>query len=163
MPAGERAHYRFNTGLAAVERADVVLLVGTDPRHEAPLVNTRLRKAVRRGGARVFNIGLAVDLTYPVTQLGDDAALLGALPAAVVDALAAAERPAVIVGVGALGGAGSADRLAAVHGLAAAHRFVRDGWNGVNMLHTAASRVGRSTSASSTTAAWRASPQSRHG
>ena len=136
VPAGERSHYLFNTGLAGIERADVVLLVGTDPRHEAPLVNTRVRKAVRKGGATVFNIGPAFDLTYPVTQLGDDAGLLGALPAAVVEALAKAQRPAVIVGAGGMAS------LAAVHALAAEHTLVRDGWNGVNLLHTAASRVG---------------------
>ena len=140
VPAGERSHYRFNTGLAGIERADVILLVGTDVRHEAPLVNTRIRKAVRRGGTRVFNLGPAFDLTYPVAQLGDDAALLGELPAAVVEALGAAQRPAVIVGAGALA-AGGAALLTAVHALAAAHGVVRDGWNGVNLLHTAASRV----------------------
>jgi len=136
VPTSDRSHYLFNTGLAAIERADVILLVGTNPRWEAPLVNTRLRKAVRRGGATVFNIGPDVDLTYPVTQLGDDAGVLGALPQAVADALARAERPAVVVGMGGIGGIG------AVHALAATHGFVRDGWNGVNLLHTAASRVG---------------------
>ena len=136
VPAGERSHYLFNTGLAGIERADVVVLVGTDPRHEAPLVNTRLRKAVRKGGATVFNVGPAVDLTYPVTQLGDDAALLVALPESVVEVLGKAERPAVIVGAGGMAS------LAAVHALVAEHNLVRDGWNGVNMLHTAASRVG---------------------
>jgi NADH-quinone oxidoreductase subunit G len=56
----------FNTTIAAVETADMVLLVGTNPRWEATLVNTRIRKAVR-AGARVFGIGPEVDLTYPVT------------------------------------------------------------------------------------------------
>ena len=132
------ANYRFNTTLAGIERADVVLLVGTNPRWEATLVNTRLRKAVRRGGARVFNIGPDVDLTYPVTQLGDDLGLLANLPAAVTEALAGAARPAVIVGMGALAGASGAAVLAA----AAALDVQRDGWNGFNVLHTAAARVG---------------------
>ena len=132
------ANYRFNTTLAGIEHADVVLLIGTNPRWEAPLVNTRLRKAVRRGGARVFNIGPDVDLTYPVTQLGDDLGLLANLPAAVTEALTGAARPAVIVGMGALTGASGAAVLAA----AAALDVQRDGWNGFNMLHTAAARVG---------------------
>ncbi|MGI4878073.1 MAG: NADH-quinone oxidoreductase subunit NuoG [Janthinobacterium lividum] len=136
IPVADRSHYLFNTGLAQIERADVILLVGTNPRWEAPLVNTRIRKAVRRGGAKVFNLGPDIDLTYPVAQLGDDAGLLGNLPQAVVDALAKAERPAVIVGTGGMGS------LGAVHALVAAHNLVRDGWNGVNLLHTAASRVG---------------------
>nr|WP_295662622.1 NADH-quinone oxidoreductase subunit NuoG [Polymorphobacter sp.] len=136
IPVADRSHYLFNTGLAQIERADVILLVGTNPRWEAPLVNTRIRKAVRRGGAKVFNLGPDIDLTYPVTQLGDDASVLGNLPQAVVDALASAERPAVIVGTGGMGS------LGAVHALVAEHNLVRDGWNGVNLLHTAASRVG---------------------
>jgi len=136
IPAADRAHYLFNTGLAQIERADVIVLVGTNPRWEAPLVNTRIRKAVRRGGAKVFNIGPEVDLTYPLMQLGDDAGVLGDLPQVVIDALASAERPAVIVGMGGMGS------LGAVHALVATHNLVRDGWNGVNLLHTAASRVG---------------------
>ena len=126
VSAAGRSHYLFNSGLAGIERADVILLVGTDPRHEAPLVNTRVRKAVRKGGARVFSIGPDVDLTYPVTCLGDDAALLADLPAALVEALGAAERPAVIVGMGALGGAGGGGVHAAVAALVAQHRFIRD-------------------------------------
>ena len=138
VPVAERSHYLFNTGLAGIERADVVLLVATDPRHEAPLVNTRLRKAVRKGGATVFNLGPAVDLTYPVTQLGDEAGLLGNLPEVVADALTKAERPALIVGTSAL----SDGLLAAVEALAVRINLVRDGWNGFNLLHKAASRVG---------------------
>ena len=121
---------RFNTPLADLERADAILLVGTNPRWEAPLVNTRLRKAVRRG-AKVYGIGPEVDLTYPVEWLGDDLALLGKLP----ETIAKAERPVMILGPGALaaGGQGAA--------LAAAGQFVKPGWNGFNVLHTAASRM----------------------
>ncbi len=138
VPTADRSQYLFNSGLAGIERADVIVLVGTDPRHEGPLVNTRIRKAVRKGGARVFNIGPVADLTYPVAQLGDDAGLLGDLPAALADALTNAEHPAIIVGSGAL----TEGVIAAVHALVAKFNIVRDGWNGVNILHTAASRVG---------------------
>ena len=129
------ASYRFNATLAGIETADVLLLVGANPRWEAPLVNTRLRKAVRKHGAKVFNIGPEIDLTYRVAQLGDDIALLGDLPDTVTAALADAKRPAIIVGMGALkhGGALAAARAIDVQ---------RDGWNGFNVLHTAAARVG---------------------
>ena len=137
VSAAEPSHYRFNSGLAGIERADVIVIVGSDVRHDAPLVNTRVRKAVRKGGATVFNIGPAADLTYPVTQLGDDAGVLAAVPDAVAKALIRAERPAVIVGPGV-----RSDALAAVGALATRFNLVRDGWNGVNRLHTAASRVG---------------------
>ena len=74
--ASNLAAVNFNTTIAGIETADAILLVGTNPRWEAPLVNTRIRKAVR-AGAKVFAIGPEVDLTYQVEWLGDDLALLG--------------------------------------------------------------------------------------
>ena len=126
----------FNTTIAGVEQADAILLVGTDLRHEAPLVNTRVRKAIKRG-ARVFAIGPETDLTYKVEWLGDDLSLLGGLPDRAAEALDAAERPMVIVGPGAL-----KNGHAAALKLAADGNLVRDGWNGFNVVHTAAARMG---------------------
>ncbi|WP_375427845.1 NADH-quinone oxidoreductase subunit NuoG [uncultured Sphingomonas sp.] len=130
------AAVNFNTTIAGIERADAVLLVGTNLRWEAPLVNTRVRKAIKRG-AKVFGIGPRVDLTYPVEWLGEDLSVFGNLPSHAADRFGAAERPAVIVG-----GAG----LKGAHGaaLAFAKRFnlVREGWNGFNVVHMAASRMG---------------------
>src|SRR3546814_18640467 len=53
----------FNTGIAAAENADVILLIGTNLRWEAPLINTRLRKAVWKRGAKAFGIGPATAQT----------------------------------------------------------------------------------------------------
>jgi NADH-quinone oxidoreductase subunit G len=129
----------FNTTIAGIENADVILLVGSDVRREAALVNTRIQKAVRKGGARVFAIGPVTDLTYKVEWLGDDLSALTKAPKALADALKSAERPAIIVGGGAL-------RYEGVHGaaLAFAKKFslVREGWNGFNVLHFAAARMG---------------------
>ncbi|WP_294120244.1 NADH-quinone oxidoreductase subunit NuoG [Sphingomonas sp.] len=128
------AAVRFNTPIAEIENADVVLLVGSNTRWEAPLVNTRIRKAVRRG-AKVFAIGPEVDLAYPVEWLGDDLALIGKLPKATADAIKGAAKPVLIVGPGALarGALGAA--------LAASKPFIKDGWNGFNVLHIAAARM----------------------
>jgi NADH-quinone oxidoreductase subunit G len=136
--ASNIAAVNFNTGIAALETADLVLLVGTNPRWEAPLVNTRIRKAVR-AGAKVFAIGPEVDLTYKAEWLGDDLALLADLPKQVADAFGAAERPAMIVGGAALKVEGG---QAAGLGLVSSLNLVRDGWNGFNVLHTAAARTG---------------------
>jgi NADH-quinone oxidoreductase subunit G len=127
----------FNSTIAGIEDADVILLVGTNPRWEAPLVNTRIRKAVRRGGATVFSIGPLVDLAYSVTNIGDDLALLGKLPSNVAEAFAAAKRPALILGPGALAAGALGAGLAAVSSL----NLVSEGWNGFNVIHTAASRM----------------------
>jgi len=111
-------------------------------RWEAPLVNSRLRKAVKRG-AKVFVVGPEYDLTFAAEFLGDDAGLLGDLPGHVVDAMKGAARPAVI-----LGGAGLAKgALGPLLGLAEEWNLVRtleDGsaWNGFSVLHMAASRMG---------------------
>jgi NADH-quinone oxidoreductase subunit G len=130
------AAVNFNTTIAGTERADAILLVGTNLRWEAPLVNTRVRKAIKKG-AKVFAIGPETDLTYKVEWLGDDLALLGNLPEAVTEAFAKAERPMVIVGGGALkGGHAAALKLVDTLGL------VKDGWNGFNVVHMAASRMG---------------------
>ena len=66
-----RAGYLFNTTIAGIEEADACLLIGTNPRWEAPLVNARLRKRHLRGGFRIAAIGPALDLTFPVQMLGD--------------------------------------------------------------------------------------------
>eukprot|EP01013_Petalomonas_cantuscygni_P017446 TRINITY_DN345_c0_g3_i1.p2 TRINITY_DN345_c0_g3~~TRINITY_DN345_c0_g3_i1.p2 ORF type:complete len:672 (+),score=174.05 TRINITY_DN345_c0_g3_i1:9103-11118(+) len=129
----------FNSTIAGIEEADVILLVSTNPRWEASLVNTRIRKAVRQGGAKVFGIGPEADQTYPVEWLGDDMGLLAKLPKALADALKGAEKPAIILGGGALSVEGA-------HGaalkLATKYKLVRDGWNGFNVLHIGASRTG---------------------
>ena len=129
----------FNTTIAGIENADVILLVGSDLRREAPLVNTRIQKAVRKKGAKVFAIGPETDLTYKVEWLGNDPAVLAKAPKALADALKGAERPAIIVGGGAL-------RYEGAHGAAVAfakkYKLVKDGWNGFNVLHFAAARMG---------------------
>ncbi|WP_298691503.1 NADH-quinone oxidoreductase subunit NuoG [uncultured Sphingomonas sp.] len=122
------AAWRFNPTIVGVEHARAILLVGSNPRWEAPLVNTRIRKAVKKG-AKVFAIGPQVDLTYPVEWLGEDIAALGDLP----EALTGATDVIVIAGMGACtieGGYGAARQTAAALGA------------GFGLLHTAAGRVG---------------------
>ena len=126
----------FNSTIAGIETADVVLLVGTNIRWEAPLIATRVRKVARKGG-NVFAIGPEFDLGMKVEWLGDDLKLIGKLPKAVKDAFAKAERPAVIVGGGALAAGAQGATLALVEPL----RLIRDGWNGYNVLHFSASRM----------------------
>ncbi len=136
------AAVNFNSGLAGIETADAILIVGSHIRWEAPLLNVRLRKAVKRG-AKVFIVGPEWDTTFAAEFFGDDVALLGNLPPHVGDVMAAAKRPAIIIG-----GAGLAKgALSAGLALAATWNLVRtleDGgaWNGFNVLHLAASRMG---------------------
>lgn len=130
------AAVNFNSTIAGVEQADAILLVGSNVRWEAALVNTRIRKAVKKG-AKVFAIGPETDLTYKTEWLGNDLSLLGKLPEAVTDAFKDAKFPMVIVGGAPLNVAQGAT-LALVDTLG----LVKDGWNGYNVLHFSASRMG---------------------
>jgi NADH-quinone oxidoreductase subunit G len=136
-PTGNLAAVNFNSTLAGIEEADAILIVGSHVRWEAPLVNVRLRKAARRG-AKVFVVGPHWETTYPAEFLGDDAAVLHDLPAHVGEAFAAAQRPAMIVGAGGL----VAGALQPALALAGSWNLVREGWNGFNVLHMAAARMG---------------------
>jgi NADH-quinone oxidoreductase subunit G len=134
--ASSLAAVNFNSTIAGIETADAILIVGSNVRWEAPLVNTRIRKAVKRG-AKVFAVGPEVDLTYPVTWLGNDLGLLAKLPKDVTDLFARAARPALILGGGALtAGQGAAQALIEPLGL------IKESWNGYNVLHISAARMG---------------------
>ncbi len=130
------AAVNFNSTFSGIETADAVLIVGSNVRWEAPLVNTRLLKAKKRG-AKVFLIGPEWETTFGGEFLGTDLSLLGKLPGHVADALGKAERPAVILGGMAL----AKGALGAGLALAKQFNLVREGWNGFNVLHLAASRM----------------------
>jgi len=152
IAAAPRQAYLFNTTVAGIDAADAVLLIGTNPRWEAPVLNARLRKGWVASGLKVANVGEAYDLTYPVEQLGASPSVLadiasGAHPFAQI--LKDAARPMLILGEGALARADGAAILALAAQIAAATGMIgpagtpaEGGWNGFNILHTAASRVG---------------------
>ncbi|MFN3584678.1 NADH-quinone oxidoreductase subunit NuoG [Phenylobacterium sp.] len=136
---GARESWLFNSTLAGIEEADVVLLVGSNPRIEAPVLNARLRKRWLAGALRVGVIGEAADLTYQYDYLGAGPASLTGLAKSKSDfvkALKDAKNPAIIVGAGALG---RADSAAVLQAAAQVAKTFGMGWN---VLHTAASRVG---------------------
>ncbi len=142
-----RASYLFNTSIAGIERAGACLLIGTDPRREAPVLNARLRKRFCMGKFPIGVVGPACDLTYDVQILGEDPAVIQEIAAGThpfAEVLRQAKNPMLIIGQGALArpdGAvilGLARRIAETCGMIDA----QSGWNGFNVLHTAAARVG---------------------
>ena len=148
LAAGARPGYLFNTTIAGVEAADALLLIGCNPRWEAPVLNARIRKSWVNGNLKIANIGEAVDLTYPVEQLGGIEALEGFANHAFMQVLKDAKRPMLIVGPGAMAradGAAILKRAAAIASetgmIGPAGSAADGGWNGFNVLHTAASRV----------------------
>ncbi len=131
------AAVNFNSTLAGIETADAILIIGSHIRWEAALVNARIRKAVK-AGAKVFVVGPEWETTYPATFLGEDLKVLNRAPKALGDAMKAAERPAVILGGAALANGALAPALKLVDKFG----LVKDGWNGFNVLHMSAARMG---------------------
>jgi NADH-quinone oxidoreductase subunit G len=148
-PALGRASYLFNSTIAAIDQADAFLLVGTDPRDEAPVLNARILKRTRQAQARipVGLIGERRDLTYAYDYLGAGPETLakiadGSHP--VLQKLEGAKRPMLILGQGALARPDGDAVLALAAKAAAAIGAPKPelGWNGFNVLHNAAARVG---------------------
>jgi len=129
-----RGDHLFGSGLAGLEDADRVLLIGTNPRLEAPLLNVRLRRMATRAKTPIFAIGDPKDLTYPVEWLGNDASLIASNTS-----LIGAKRPAILLGMGALQTKGVWE---AARALAIRAAVLRQGWNGWNIVHSAAARPG---------------------
>jgi NADH-quinone oxidoreductase subunit G len=145
LDARGRAAYLFNSTVAGIERADACLLVGTNPRWEAPIVNARLRKRYLQGGFQVAAIGPALDLRFPVEMLGDAGDTLNALAAGEHRwgaILRNAKNPMIVLGQGALARPDGRRVLGAARSIAESCGLVRDDWNGFNVLHHAAARVG---------------------
>ncbi len=144
LDAGRRDFYCFNTSIAAIEEADAILIIGSNPRREAPVLNARIRKTWAAHAIPIGVIGTDSDLTYPVTELGTSPSVLTALhdgTHAFAKVLAAAKKPMVIVGQGALARPDGSAVLAAAWRLAAQVGALTLDWHGFNVLHTAAARV----------------------
>ena len=140
-----RAGYLFNSTIAGIDQADAVLLVGTNPRREAPIVNLRLRKRHLAGGLKIAAVGPALDLTFAVEQLGAGGDVLTALAGGGhpwAGTLRDAKAPMIVLGQGALTRPDGAQVRNAARAIAEACNLVRQEWNGFNVLHTAAARVG---------------------
>ena len=139
-----RESWLFNSTIAGLDECDALLLIGTNPRLEAPVLNARIRKNWLWRNVPVGLIGEAADLTYRYEHLGAGPAAIAELAKAkdgFGKAFADAARPAVILGAGALARADGAAVLAAAAELGARAGLIADGWNGFNVLHSAASRV----------------------
>ncbi|MGE4480946.1 NADH-quinone oxidoreductase subunit NuoG [Acidocella sp.] len=141
----KRAFYSFNTGIAGIEEADALLIIGANPRHEAPVLNARIRKRWLAGKFQIGVIGAAADLTYRYEHVGEGpgalrALLDGAHPFAEI--LKSAAKPMLILGAGALARPDGAAIHEAAWKLAVQAGMLTPDWHGFNVLQHAASRVG---------------------
>jgi NADH-quinone oxidoreductase subunit G len=145
LEAGARGGYIFNPGVHGIDSADAILLIGSNPRWESPVLNARIRKRYVSGKCAIASIGPSVDLTYPVERLGAGTATLRELvdgKLSFAEKLKAAKNPLIIIGMGALARDDGAAVLATARALAESCNAVHGDWNGFAVLHTAAARVG---------------------
>lgn len=146
-PKHGRSSYLFNSTIAGVDKADAVLLIGSNPRMEAAVLNARIRKAWLQNRAKITLIGPKADLTYTYEWLGNSLKALDAVlreQNGVLSMLRAASHPMIIVGQAALNhAAGETVLFKAAHAAAAAMEG-KDaaGWNPFNVLHPTAAQVG---------------------
>ncbi len=138
-PKYGRASYLFNSTVAGIDEADCLLIVGSNPRKEAPVLNARIRKRWLKGNFMIGVIGEKTDLTYDYHYMGAGAETLTSPQTKPPEG---AKKPMIIIGQGALTRDDGAAILAAAGKVAQAANAMADGWNGFNILHTAAARVG---------------------
>ena len=148
-PGGDKAPrgaYVFGPSIAGIESADAILLVGTNPRVEAPLVNARIRKTwLTDTGVQVGLVGPMADLTYDTVHIGAGPESLAALKPgghSFYDVLSNARRPLIVLGAGALARPDGQAVMGAVLELAREVGALQEDWRGFGILHNAASRVG---------------------
>jgi NADH-quinone oxidoreductase subunit G len=138
-PKYGRASYLFNSTIAGIDQADAIMLIGTNPRKESPVLNARIRKRWRAGNVLIGLIGEKADLTYPYNYLGAGPESLAQF---IDHAPAQKEKPMFIIGQGALNRPDGAAVLAMAAKAAGSLGVVKDGWNGFNVLHSEASLPG---------------------
>jgi NADH-quinone oxidoreductase subunit G len=139
IDASRPEFYRFNTTIAGIEESDALLIIGSDVRREAPVLNARIRKRWSAGKFPVAYVGpRGLDLTYPAKHLGDTPAAMQAF----AETLKTAQKPMIILGRGALQRADGASVLAAAWQLAADVGALTPDWHGFNLLHLFGGQVG---------------------
>jgi NADH-quinone oxidoreductase subunit G len=138
-PKNGRASYIFNSTIEGINKADQLMIIGSNPRLEAPVLNARIRQRWRSGELMVGLVGEQADLTYDYHYVG---AGPESLQQFVDHGKSKGKHPMFIIGQGALARSDGKAVLATLAKAAVSLGVIKDGWNGFNILHTAAARVG---------------------
>lgn len=145
LPTAERGDYLFNTTIEGIEKADACLIIGTNPRREAPLVNARLRKRHLKGDFPIGLVGPSMELTYPYEHLSDAMTVLNEIAAGkhpFCKVLGKAANPMLMLGMGALRSVEGEAVYKTSRFIAQEFNFVHKDWNGFNILHTDTAPLG---------------------
>ena len=141
----ERMNYIFNSSINGIEEADFILLVGTNPRLEATILNSRIRKAYIKNNLKIYSIGDAGDLTYPYQNIGSSTSIIKEIVSGsheISNKIKKAKKPMIIIGDSALHEKSGKYVFETLKNFLSKNNFIRKDWNGLNILTQQASRVG---------------------
>ena len=141
----ERMNYIFNSSINGIEDCDFILLVGTNPRLEATILNTRIRKAYINNRLKIYSIGNPGDLTYPYQSIGSNTSVIREIVSGsheISGKIKKSKKPLVIIGESALYEKTGQYVFETLKSFLFSNNFIRKDWNALNILNQQASRVG---------------------
>ena len=141
----ERMNYIFNSTINGIEDSDFILLVGTNPRLEATILNARIRKAYIKKRLKIYSIGDPGDLTYPYINLASNTSLIRAIAYGtheISEKIKKSNKPMIIIGESALYGETGKYIFETLKYFLSKNNFIKENWNALNILTQQASRVG---------------------
>ncbi len=141
----ERINYIFNSTINGIEESDFILLVGSNPRLEATIVNARIRKAYLKNKTKIYSIGNPGDLTYPYQNIGNNTSIIKEIISGsheISKKIKKAKRPIIIIGESGLDGEKGKYVLEGFKNFLVKNNLITDSWNPLNVLIQQASRVG---------------------
>jgi len=141
----ERMNYIFNSSINGIEDSDFILLVGTNPRLEATILNARIRKAYIRNSINIYSVGDPGDLTYPYQKIGSNTSVIREIVSGsheISGIIKKSKKPMIIIGESALYGKTGQYVFETLKSFLSSNGFITKDWNALNILNQQASRVG---------------------
>jgi NADH-quinone oxidoreductase subunit G len=141
----ERINYIFNSSINGIEESDLILLVGTNPRLEATILNARIRKSYQKNAVDIFSIGDPGDLTYPYKFLGSNTSIIKEITEGshkISEKIKNCKKPIIIIGESALYGQTGEYIFESIKSFLFKNNFIRKDWNALNILSQQAAKVG---------------------
>ena len=141
----ERVNYIFNTSIEGIEESDLILLVGSNPRLEATILNARIRKTYLKNKVKIYSIGDPGDLTYPYQIIGEGTSIIKEIESGtneISNKIKKSKKPIIIIGESALYGETGKYIFETFKNFLIKNNFIKKNWNALNVLSQQASRVG---------------------
>ena len=141
----QRMNYIFNSTINGIEQSDLILLIGSNPRLEATMLNARIRKAYVENKTKIYSIGDPGDLTYPYKIIGNNTKTIKDFISGsneISDEFKKSKKPMVIIGESALYGKTGKYVFETIKSFLFNNNFIRDDWNALNIINQQAARVG---------------------